>query len=411
MGALRQPSFERSVIDDNRTDGYWIEAFDINNDSKLDLVGYGLNSGEVNWYENPVWKKHRIAQLAGPVGMHHCDIDDDGWMDIVICYEYGASMIDCDPHGGKIIWLQNPRTPDGQWSSHYIGRATAMHRLKVGFFTQSQKLEILALPVVGGPNNIHSLVPVILFRQPDDLSAPEWPETIVDQTNYRVIHGVSVQPRHPRQRSGLHSALIASEQGISWLYYHDETKAWMREIIGTGESCQASRTGYKGTGDVDMGRIGGNERAYIAAVEPFHGNTVAIYHRGQGTTDIGAPWTRHVLDVFGDPNPMGEGCGHFVVRGDFDNDGDDEFLVALRGPYPWQGVFYYKAVDVSSGAFVKWRVSSDSAARIAVGDYDGDGRLDFATISYSVEGYFCAENPKIVLFRNTFADIDPRSAL
>lgn len=45
--------------------------------------------------------------------------------------------------------------------------------------------------------------------------------------------------------------------------------------------------------------------------------------------------------------------GHHVVTGDFDGDGYNEFLVALRGPMPWQGVFYYKAVDAANRVFVK----------------------------------------------------------
>jgi hypothetical protein len=33
-----------------------------------------------------------------------------------------------------------------------------------------------------------------------------------------------------------------------------------------------------------------------------------------------------VLDVFGDPDSHGEGPVHFVACGDFDGDGDDEFI-------------------------------------------------------------------------------------
>jgi hypothetical protein len=98
------------------------------------------------------------------------------------------------------------------------------------------------------------------------------------------------------------------------------------------------------------------------------------------------------------------GPTHQIVCADFDGDGDDEFLVALRGPYPWQGVFYYKALDIAAGVFTKWRVSSDSAARIALGDFNGDGRLDFATIAYKVDKYFLADDAKLCLFRNDIAE-------
>jgi hypothetical protein len=107
-----------------------------------------------------------------------------------------------------------------------------------------------------------------------------------------------------------------------------------------------------------------------------------------------------LLDVFGDPNENGEGPGHQVLCADFDGDGDDEFLVALRGPWPWQGVMYYKAIDAANGVFAKWRVADESVARIATADFDGDGRLDFATIAYSVQNYYVAQDAKIVLHRN-----------
>jgi hypothetical protein len=85
---------------------------------------------------------------------------------------------------------------------------------------------------------------------------------------------------------------------------------------------------------------------------------------------------------------------------DFDGDGDDEFLVALRGPWPWQGVFYYKAVDLANGFWTKKRVSNYSAARICIADFDGDGRPDFATTGYYTPGYFLADDPRVMVFLN-----------
>lgn len=63
-------------------------------------------------------------------------------------------------------------------------------------------------------------------------------------------------------------------------------------------------------------------------------------------------------------------------------------MVALRGPSPWKGVYYYKILDLDKKIINKWKISEDSAARIAVADFNGDGRLDFATIGYSVAGYY-----------------------
>lgn len=197
---ILKPHFDRQLVEDKRGDGYWIEAFKLSTDSlRPDIIGYGLGLGEVNLYENPHWKKKLIAKYLGPVGMQHADINGDGRTDIIICYQYGQTMVMCDPQGGKIDWLENPQTPDSEWKRHYIGRATAMHRLKLGYFTQEEKVEVLALPIVGRQNDVHSIVPVKLFTQPDDImNASEWNEHIIDQGNYHVIHEASVKKIKPK---------------------------------------------------------------------------------------------------------------------------------------------------------------------------------------------------------------------
>ncbi len=392
-----EPKFRGEVVEEYRNDGYWVEAMDITKSGKLDLIGYGLGLGEVNWYRNPDWRIQNIVTLSGPVGMDHGDINGNGFDDIIICYQYGKTMVDCDLEGGKIDWIENPGELNKPWKRHYVGKATAMHRLRVGNFTQNNNLEIIGLPIVGAPFKVHTHVPVILYKQPHDLyTAESWDSEVISKDFYRVIHA-GVKKRNPK--TGLDSLFIASEEGISWMYYDPNKCEWIIKLLGSGELTQFTKTSFKGSGNIDIGRIGNDDFAYIATVEPFHGNTIAVYCKDRDDFES-ANWKRVVLDVFDNPNDKGEGPAHHVVCADFDNDGEDEFLVALRGPMPWQGVFYYKAIDARNGVFTKWRVSSESAARLAVGDFNGSGKLGFATNGYSVEGYFRTENPKIMVFYN-----------
>jgi len=77
-------------------------------------------------------------------------------------------------------------------------------------------------------------------------------------------------------------------------------------------------------------------------------------------------------------------------------------LVALRGPYPWQGVFLYKAIDIEQGQFVKWRISSESVARIVADDFNANGRLGFATMGYSVKNFYQTDNCSINVYQNIY---------
>lgn len=404
-GRFPVPKFEQVLVADKLQDGYWVEAVDVNGDGKPDLVTSGLALGEVDWYENPTWKKHRIATLPIPVALDVADIDGDGRPDLVICYDYGTCMYNCKAEDGKISWLRNPGTfdVDQDWETHFIAHLMATHRLRLGHFTQNRTLELFAAPVVG-PAGVHEPVQITLYPTPADvLRVESWPGTLVDDTSFRVIHDVIVGTFGSKFGSDLDSVVLASEEGLTWLSYGRDGR-WRKVPFGAGELSEVASTHFKGSGNVAIGRIGDDPYAYIATVEPFHGNTVAVYSKDASATLSEVTWNRTILDVFGDPNEAGEGAGHHVVTADFDGDGDDEFIVALRGPMPWQGVFYYKAVDARAGLFVKTRVSSSSAARIAVGDFDGDGRPDFATTGYYTPGYFLADNPQVLVFLNRFGE-------
>ena len=128
---------------------------------------------------------------------------------------------------------------------------------------------------------------------------------------------------------GLDTLIVASMEGVHWLYYRDGH--WEREHITSGE---VPKIGQRvntfspgagdmwGTGSADAGRIGANPFAYVATIDPFHGPKICAYtqnERGQK----GNLWKRHVLDVYGTPAQKrlwGDGPGHQVICADIDGD-------------------------------------------------------------------------------------------
>jgi FG-GAP-like repeat len=401
--AGQAPNFEQHVVE-RINDGYWVGTFDVDGDGRPDLVASGLEFGRLAWYRNPGWERHSIAELTQPVAWDYADLDCDGYTDAVVCHDFGGCPRACKPEDGKISWLRNPGAPGSgrQWEVRPIADLMAAHRIKVGHFTQAGRLEVLGIPVVG-PGDAHTPCAFTLYPVPDDvLSAPKWAGTVIDDSHFTVVHDAVVGKFRKGTGSDLDSLLVCSAEGLTWLYFDEAAAAWRRVGLGTGEE-RAFDGIFRGTGSVAVGRIGADPCAYLAASEPFHGPTVVVYTKDSAGDLAETAWRRKVLDVFGEPNAQGEGPVHQVVTGDFDGDGDDEFLVALRGPAPDEGVYYYKAADEGGQlCFTSTRVSSSSASIVAVADFDGDGRLDFATIGCHTPGFFLAPDPNISVFYNRF---------
>ncbi|KAE8315268.1 hypothetical protein BDV41DRAFT_586787 [Aspergillus transmontanensis] len=271
----------------------------ITNDAQL-VERSGLNSGKIEFLDNPrnksedpnAWTVYQVAKLNTPVAVVPMDITRNGLMDIVVCHDFGDTMIQANMQGGHISWFENPGRdnlkPDVKWTQHYIGRWPAMHRLQAGYFTQRAK----------GP-------------------------------------------------AGLDSLLVSSREGVSWLYYDDGR--WKREQIGTGEqrlpdqlddSISPGSGDHWGTGSADIGKIGGDTFAYVAAMEPFHSTAITVYIKDNHPI-YGRTWRRHVLD----------------------NQRNNRVETPTR-------------------------------------NFCGNGRNDLVSISYNVKDYYREANPQVALYKN-----------
>ncbi|WP_044208102.1 VCBS repeat-containing protein [Flammeovirga sp. OC4] len=407
-GTVKIPKFKKITLAENQKDGYWISAIDINGNGKLDIVTSGLAEGEVVWYENPTWEKRLIAKFPEPVAIDVADIAGNGRKDLVISHNFGTCAFWCRPEDGKISWLENPgkyeeNTP---WKRHFVSDLLATHRVKLGYFTQSENLELLGIPVVGCKpygEGIHQPIAMTLFDRPKDpTNAGDWKGRVINDTDFRLVHDVLLGKYGGYSGEKHDSMLICSEEGLTWFYYNIETGKWDSAPLSEGDR-EYEDIGFTGCSNIAYGKLGDDPYGYMVSLDPFHGNKLALYTRRNKGGIADGPWTRKVIDTYGDFDAQGQGATHHVICADFDGDGDDEFLVALRGPMPNQGVYYYKVIDLEQGLIERWRVSTASASLIVIGDFNGDGRLDFATTSYYTPGFFLCDNAQVNVFINDFA--------
>ncbi|KAG2420441.1 hypothetical protein HFD88_000053 [Aspergillus terreus] len=416
MVSYKTPRFSKQTIQASRNDGYWVGSFKFSDDHALPgVIVSGLNSGKVEYLENPFnrqhnpggtepllaeWTAYPVANLKTPVAVVAMDITQNGLMDVIVCHDFGETMIECDMKGGHITWFENPGRdldPNKTWTPHYIGRWPAMHRLQAGFFTQRS----------------------------------EWRRDVVDDQHFTVVHEIVARRAMGVNRTngpaGLDSLIVSSREGVSWLYY--DQGQWKRELVGSGEprlpdqqdcSISPGSGDHWGTGSADVGKIGSDSFAYVATIDPFHSTKVCVYTKDSHPI-YGRKWKRHIIDEYGTPTQLkhwGDGPGHYVTCADIDGDGNDEFLVSMFGPLdrdddgkpigpkeqsgrnPNKGIYCYKPIDLENGVFAKWQIAQESSGRCATGNFWGSTNSDIASISYNVKDYYQEARPEVTLYRN-----------
>nr|P84193.3 RecName: Full=Aldos-2-ulose dehydratase; Short=AUDH; AltName: Full=Aldos-2-ulose dehydratase/isomerase; AltName: Full=D-arabino-hex-2-ulose dehydratase; AltName: Full=Pyranosone dehydratase [Phanerodontia chrysosporium]4A7K_A Chain A, Aldos-2-ulose Dehydratase [Phanerodontia chrysosporium]4A7Y_A Chain A, ALDOS-2-ULOSE DEHYDRATASE [Phanerodontia chrysosporium]4A7Z_A Chain A, ALDOS-2-ULOSE DEHYDRATASE [Phanerodontia chrysosporium] len=414
------PLFQPQLVQGGRPDGYWVEAFPFRSDSSKcpNIIGYGLGTydmkSDIQMLVNPYattnnqsssWTPVPLAKLDFPVAMHYADITKNGFNDVIITDQYGSSMDDIWAYGGRVSWLENPGELRDNWTMRTIGHSPGMHRLKAGHFTRTDRVQVVAVPIVVASSDLTTPADVIIFTAPDDPRSEQlWQRDVVGTRH--LVHEVAIVPAAETDgEMRFDQIILAGRDGVDCLWY--DGARWQRHLVGTGLPEERGDP-YWGAGSAAVGRVGDDYAGYICSAEAFHGNTVSVYTKpaGSPTGIVRAEWTRHVLDVFGPLNGKHTGSIHQVVCADIDGDGEDEFLVAMMGADPPDfqrtGVWCYKLVDRTNMKFSKTKVSSVSAGRIATANFHSQGsEVDIATISYSVPGYFESPNPSINVFLST----------
>ena len=189
-----------------------------------------------------------------------------------------------------------------------------------------------------------------------------------------VVHGVLVLDW---DGDGRDEFLTASREGISLFKSagSGEKLQWTKHLLTPGMQESNLR---RGSSEIGVGNLAG--RRYLATIEPWHGEQVAVYFEDQQTGE----WNRHVIDSsFHD--------GHALVCADLNGDRNDEIVAGFRG----QGtsLYVYYARDAAGKHWERQTLDTEMAAAcVSIADMNGNGRPDVVAVGASTGNVKWYEN-------------------
>ena len=368
-------SFERIVLDDQMPGGYGVEVADVDRDGLVDVIALATNPAQLNWYKNPGWEKYPIrtaTQANIDVASH--DVDNDGDVDLALASSF---KLDASTEGGLIHWLENPGDPvmNQEWQLHYIDEIPASHRIRWGDLNGDEKQELINLPIIGiGASrpeyDVNSQLKA--YSIPNNLSVDRWQGIVLDQS-LQLSHGMNVTDWDDDGRQDI---LTASFYGVHLFQLATRGQSVARTWLGMGK--QGAERPAIGSSEVGEGVIAGGRR-YIATIEPWHGNEVVVYTKGESTL-----WDRTVID-----DQIANGHGLLVA--DLNNDNIDEIIAGGRSQ-PYQLVIYHRPEDSSGWQRIGLDEGGIAVSGLAVNDLNGDGYLDIVAIGSGTGNVIYYEN-------------------
>ncbi len=338
---------EHTIANDLRS-GYHLSIADLNHDGKPDIIALAQGGPDLVWYENPTWERHVLA--SGLPRMINCapgDPGPDGIPEIVVAWEFAN---DASKSLGKVGVLTHDGDPRQPWKLRQIDQIPTAHRIRWADIDGSGKKVVLNAVLTGPkaapPKYEGDHAPLIMYRP------GEWKPELIDNVNEGVQHGILVTRWNRGDKKD--SILTASFSGIDLYQYANQyaKKAWTRTEIAKGNSS-----------DVALGYLGDSK--FLAAIEPWHGNQVAIY------TPKGAGWERKLID-----DSLVD--GHTIIAADFDGDGRDEVIAGFRQGA--KSLYLYRADGAGNWTKQVLDQGGMPGAACAAADLNNDGALDVVCI-------------------------------
>lgn len=374
--------------------GYQVAVADVNADGRPDILALSSEESVVEWYENPSWKSRVItAQTKKNISLAPLCRGVYPERGVALASDFS---LDDSEHGGSIWWSKLPGWPESEWPLRLIGQIPTCHRLRWADLNGDGRLALVAAPLLGfgaKPPGYKGGARLTWFEMPETLlrghavsakRPPEWSAHLIDDT-LTVVHGIQVVDW---DGDGRDEVLTGSFEGVHLFHALGQGADlhWKKAQLAAGyQPARGVATGgvelHRGSSEIGVGRLGG--RRFLATIEPWHGDQVAVYLKDEHL-QAGELWSRYVIDSsFHD--------GHALACGDLDGDGNDEIVAGYRGP--GTSLYAYYATEPSGVSWERQTVDTEMAAScVTLADLNGDGRLDIVSVGASTANVRWYEN-------------------
>jgi hypothetical protein len=339
-------------------------------DSPPVILASDQATGEIKSLEfsGPKWRVRRLAQLDSPCHVEPCDLDRDGTIDLLVADLGTLTAMDHDR--GKVVWLrQDARsgTFEKVVLASGLGRVadvrpidtngTGKLDLVVAEFGQYRTGTISLLRNVASPGRRPRFEPEVLDLRTGTIHVP-----VVD------INGDG--------RTDF-LALVSNESESVEAFLNQAGGKFHRQTLWRAPDLTF---GSQGIEVVDLNADGKMDVLYPNG-DAFDNGYLSPWH--------GVQWLENLGDMQFKYHRLTDMPGATVaLAGDFDGDGDLDILVVSYLPhnlkYDPETTRQFASIvlleQVSPGRFVRHTLERGLLCHAAVvaGDFNGDGRLDFA---------------------------------
>ncbi len=374
---LPEPKFHAVTIDDKIQIGYGLAIADVDGDGLPDILL--ADKRQFVWYRNPgkehceepgAWRKYVLAENLTEkdnVCIAAQDIDGDGKCEIAV----GAGWNPADTeNSGAVFYLIPPADRTQPWQPVKLHAEPTTHRMgwvrierATGDAGPAWGLVVVPLHGRGNKNGEGAGVKVFLYRPParwNDASA-EWSlEPIEDKLH--MMHGFALYPD-----GGSDGLILSGKEGIR--RYARAANGWSAL---DADLSRVANVGKQGVGEVRQSKLREGASAFLATVEPMHGNRLEVYGMKK---QPGLPEYGDGVEITA---RLSE--GHALACGDLLGSASDQIVVGWRGkagdPSSTTGLSLWAPAE--TGVWTEHPIDPDGMAceDLKLADLNGDGKLD-----------------------------------